>query len=250
MDFGLKGKKALVTGASRGLGAEVAKMLAQEGVSVGLIARDEDKLKEVVDGLEGKGHGYFAADLMKPKELDKAVSELEKQVGEFDILINNVGGALGRYSVLSDKKDWFEMIDYNVGIAMDINNKLIPKMQAKGWGRVVHTSSVSGKHLRGNPAYCLAKSALTDYTKILGREVAKDGVVVSSVSPGAFAFPGSYWDQVSKDDPARLKDFLEHYQVIGRLGKVEEVAAAVVFLASEHASFMAGADVPIDGGSL
>lgn len=250
MDLGLQGKKVLITGASRGLGKEIAKQFAKEGAVVGLIARDGKTLEKVITELAGKGHAYFAADLMNEKQLEKSLVELEKQLGQFDVVVNNVGGSLGRYNVLSDKKDWFAMLDYNLGIALSVNNRLIPKMQAKGWGRVIHVSSISGKHLRGDPTYCLAKSALTSYVKILGRAVAKDGVIVSAVLPGAFAFPGSYWDKVTQDDPGKLKDFLEHYQKIGRLGKPEEIASFIVFLASNQASFAAGADIPIDGASL
>ena len=250
MDLGLQGKKVLITGASRGLGQEIAKQFAQEGAIVGLIARDGKTLETVIAKLKGEGHAYFAADLMDEKQLTKSLVALEKKLGEFDIVVNNVGGSLGRSNVLSDKKDWFAMLDYNLGIAMAINNQLIPKMKIKGWGRVVHVSSISGKHLRGDPAYCLAKSALTNYVKILGRAVAQDGVIVSAVLPGAFAFPGSYWDKTSVDDPQKLKDFLEHYQKIGRLGKPEEIASFIVFLSSKQATFAAGADVPIDGASL
>ncbi len=250
MDLGITGKKVLVTGASRGLGCEIAKLFAQEGCNVGVIARDESALKKVVTELEGDGHAYYAADLLEIKQLEDALGYLEKNVGEFDIIINNLGGSLGRYNVLSPKNDWLEMWNFNVGVAIEINNRLIPKMQAKAWGRVVHVSSISGRHLRGNPPYALTKSCLTDYAKILGRAVAKDGVIVSSVLPGAFVFQGSYWDQAGKEEPEKLRDFLNHYQNIGRLGTPKEIAAFVVFLASAQATFAAGADVPIDGGSV
>lgn len=250
MDLGIKNKKVLITGASQGLGKTLAESFADEGCKVGIIARRENKLNEVLKGLKGDGHYCQVADLSQEDQVDKVVAALEKSMGGFDIVIHNLGGGLDLRDVFSSRAEWRKVWDFNVGIAIQINNLLVPKMQKNKWGRVVHVASISGRHLLGSAPYALAKSSVVDYAKILGREVAPDGVVVSTILPGAFAYEGSYWDNVSKDNPAKLKDFLTNHLRIGRLGTTQEIADFILFMSSAKASFAVGADIPVDGGTV
>jgi 3-oxoacyl-[acyl-carrier protein] reductase len=123
-------------------------------------------------------------------------------------------------------------------------------MIGQKWGRVVHISSISAESLRGSAPYGAAKAYLNAYVKGLGRAVAPSGVVVSAVMPGAIWAEGGHWDRMRKERPEVEPDFLRHHHAIGRLGTAEEIAPAVLFLASRHVTFAPAAIVPIDGGTM
>lgn len=244
MELGIKGKRALITGASRGIGRAIAIEFAKEGCRVAAIARDEAKLKELVAliGGKGKGHAYYAADLTRKAELEMAMRELGKG-GRFDIVVHNLGGTLGIREPLARADDWNRVWQLNVGAAIEINSMLIPHMQRQKWGRVVHISSNAAELLRGSPQYGAAKAYLNAYVKILGRTLAKDGIVVSALMPGPIA-KGDGGDEESKSRESLLKQQIP----AGRLGTPEEIAAFAVFMASEKVTFSQASIIPIDGG--
>jgi len=256
MNLGLQGRFALITGASQGIGLEIARSLSEEGVVCILLARDEDKLLRAQSTLSGVGHNICVLDVLDDEAIENVISNLMNQY-EFDICIHNVGGTLGVKNSLVKKSDWAKVWDFNVGNAIHINNLLIPGMQKKGFGRIVHVSSISGESLRGSGPYAAAKAYLNAYIKILGRSVAQDNIVVSGVLPGAVYAKGGHWDEESdhnKSDIAEFfrkkSDFLRHHHAIGRLGTANEIAPWVVFLCSNQASFAVGALIPIDGGTM
>lgn len=252
MELGIKGRKALVVGGSRGIGRAIAEAFAHEECRVTVIARDETSLKKVFDSMGGaeRGHRYIVADLMDENIPSQVADELIESDGVYDIVVQNVGGPRGIRDPLSSVDEWREVWHFNAGIAIEMNRILVPPMIEQGWGRLIHTSSISGIMLRGAAPYAAAKAFLNAYTKTLGRELAKTGVVVTAVMPGAVAFPGSYWDDHSKNNPARVDDFLRHHQAIGRMGTPQEIAHFVLMLGSELASFAQAAVVPIDGGHM
>jgi len=139
---------------------------------------------------------------------------------------------------------------FNAGIAINMNNVLIQPMIDKGWGRVIHISSISAVMLRGNPLYASAKAFLNAYVTTVGRAIAATGVVMTAILPGAVAFPGSYWDQYTYTDPDRCKDFLKEHQAVNRFGTTKEIADVALFLAGEQASFMQAALIPVDGANM
>jgi 3-oxoacyl-[acyl-carrier protein] reductase len=173
-----------------------------------------------------------------------------KERGTFDIVIQNVGGSLVSRDVLGTYEEWLYAWRFNAGLAIELNSQLIPPMVEKGYGRVVHISSISAVMLRGNALYASAKAFLNAYVTTVGRSLAETGVVMSAVMPGAVAFPRSYWDHYTKTDPARCEDFLKHHQAANRFGTVREIADVVLFMASEKSSFMAAAIVPVDGANM
>ncbi len=252
MNFGLRGKKVLVVGASKGIGRAAAVALAKEGCSVVTVARSEPLLAELESEMLaiGSGHAHVTADLLQEGEPSRLAGELAKQHGPFDVVVHAVGGPLEIRDPLSPVEEWQKVWQYNCGIAIEMNRVLIPPMQEKKWGRVIHISSMSGIQLRGAPPYACAKAYLNAYTKTLGRELAQSGVVVSAVLPGAVAFEGSYWDKFVQEKHPRVDDFLRHHQAVGRMGTPEEIAAFVVMLASEQASFAQGALFNVDGGCM
>jgi len=252
MDFGLINKKVLVVGASKGIGRATAVAFAQEGCRVVTIARSESLLEELETEMlvYGNGHARFAADLLQHGEPSKIAEQINNEFSGFDVVVHAIGGPLDIRDPLSPVEAWQKVWQYNCGIAIEMNRVLIPHMQVQSWGRVVHVSSMSGIMLRGAAPYASAKAYLNAYTKTLGRGLAKSGVVVSAVLPGAVAFDGSYWDKFIKENHPRVDDFLQHHQAVGRMGTPEEIAAFVVMLASQQADFAQGALFNVDGGNM
>jgi 3-oxoacyl-[acyl-carrier protein] reductase len=252
MDLGIVGKRVLITGASQGIGRAIALAFAREGCRVAVVARRETELHNVAAEMGGaeKGHSYCAIDLMEEGAPARAVKELASPKDEFEIVVHNVGGTLGMKNSLAPMEDWNRVWKFNVGIAQEINALVIPPMQKKQWGRVIHISSVAALDLRGSCAYGPSKAYLNAYTKVLGRAVAPDGVVVSAILPGAVYAPGGHWDWVQENKPEMLQDFLRHHHAIGRLGTAQEIAPFVLFMASQHVAFAPGALINVDGGTM
>ena len=259
MDLGIAKKRVLITGASRGIGAEIARHLAKEGCKLSLIARDRDNLESVLKeiGTNEAGHDYLEINLRDPGAPTEAVKEILSRHEIIDIVIHNVGGALGIKDPLANVNDWLEVWRFNVGIAMEINALLIPTMKVNKWGRIVHISSMNAvtggtmvEPYGGSPAYNCAKAYLNMYVKTLGREMAKDNVIITAVMPGTILSKGKHYDKLQKKNPQLVKEFLDHHHAIGRFGKAEEIAPFVLILCSIQASYAAGSLLSIDGGSL
>lgn len=259
MDLGIKGKRVLITGSSRGIGATIAKAFSAEGCKVSLLARNKEKLEQLFKELGGakEGHRFYSIDLLEPGAPTKTAKNFIKEDGPFDIVVHNVGGALGHKDPLSSVEDWLEVWRFNVGIAIEINSVLVPPMQKQHWGRVIHISSISAE--LGEPLlepyggalpYAAAKSYLNAYVKGLGRQLAKDNVVVTAIMPGVILCEGKYWDKMRLTSPKLVDDFLRHHTSIGRFGKPQEIAPFAVFLASEQASYACGSIIPVDGGRM
>jgi len=252
MDLGLKGKSVLITGASKGIGKGLTLAFAQEGAQVSIIARQEEKLRNLVEeiGGERQGHAYLAMDLMEEGAPITAVQKLTVKQGSLDIVIHNLGGTLGISNPLATMDECARVWRLNVGIAMEFNRLVTSGMVKKSWGRLVHISSTSAVDHRGSMAYAAAKAYLNGYVRALGRALAPDGVVVSAVMPGGVIAEENHWVQKQNDTPELIDDFLRNRQAIGRLGTVDELAPFVLLLASELGSFANGALVPVDGGCM
>jgi 3-oxoacyl-[acyl-carrier protein] reductase len=259
VDLGIEGKKVLITGASQGIGREIALAFSREKCKVTVIARREEFLVKLVDemGGLGKGHSFCAADLMEEGAPEHAVRELAAKYGNYDIVVHNLGGTLNIKDPLSPMEDWNRVWKFNIGIAIEINRLLIPPMQRQKWGRIIHISSISAESLRGSAPYGAAKAYVNAYTKALGRAFAQDGIVVSALMPGSIYAAGGPWDEnseINKKDKAaffkKREDFLRHHHAIGRLGTAEEIAPFAVFMASKHVTFATTSIIPIDGGTM
>ncbi|WML46673.1 SDR family oxidoreductase [Neobacillus sp. PS3-34] len=252
MNLGISGKNVLVVGASKGIGKSIAIGFAEEGARVTTIARSEELLIELEAEMKQAvdiDHAYYVSDIME-SDANQLARRLIEDRGIFDIVVHNVGGSLVSRNALGTLDEWKHAWKFNAGVAIDMNNVLIQPMINKGWGRVIHISSISAEMLRGNPLYASAKAFLNAYVTTVGRTIAPTGVVMSAVMPGAVAFPGSYWDKFTVEDPARCEDFLSHHQAANRFGTTKEIADVVLFMASEQASFMQAALVPVDGANM
>ncbi len=252
MELGIENKNVLIVGASKGIGKGIALAFAEEKANIVAVARSKDLMAEVKDECLKLGcpsFEYVIEDIMNCDTKEFAESLIEKH-GSFDIVVHNVGGSLISRDPLGGAKEWNYALKFNAVASIDMNSVLIPPMIEKGWGRVIQISSISAKMLRGNPLYASAKAFLDAYVTTVGRSLAPKGVVLCSVQPGAVAFPGSYWDNYTRTDPARCEDFLRHHQAVDRFGTPKEIADVVLFMASECSSFMPSAVIPVDGANM
>lgn len=159
MDFGLCGKNVLIVGASKGIGREVALGFAGEQSRITTIARSEDLLRTLNDEMSDLcniDHAYYAEDLMSSSDASSIISRIVEERGFFDIVVQNIGGSAGSRNALGSYDEWLKAWKFNAGLAIELNHILIPPMVTKGWGRVIHISSISAKMLRGNPLYSLS----------------------------------------------------------------------------------------------
>lgn len=251
MNLNIDGKVAIITGASRGIGSEVAVKLADEGVKIIAIARSVEKINMLIDSLGGgeKGHFGVALDLSANDSVSKLKKILlEKNISKIDIIVNNLGGTCDIVNPFCGLEEWRKVFRLNFEVAIELNNMIIPAMIENKWGRIIHISSISAMENHGPVTYCAAKAALTAYVRSFGGVVAPDGVVISAVLPGATLTKEGYWELALRERPDHVQKFLNERQRIGRFGKPEEVADFICFLASDRASFGTGGIYPVDGG--
>lgn len=224
MNLGIEGRTALVVGASRSIGLEVCRELRAEGCKVITASRTEG-----IDLMPLGAPEAFCASISPP-----------------DIIIHAIGGSQGLTDTLATSADWATVWRLNLGIAHDINRFFIPVMRRNKWGRIVHISSNAPKVGMGYCPFVSAKAALDGYVKAVSKEFSKDGIIISAVAPGIIHTPGRYFASL---DSKEQEEYFNRYIPIQRFGRAEEVAKAISFLASEHASYMAGSIVSIDGGA-
>ena len=164
-------------------------------------------------------------------------------------MVHNLGGSFG-LPAFSLVPDWQKVWYFNVGIGHELNCAFIPSMIEKHWGRIVHLSTLSTRTYTGYPPYVSAKCALDGYVKSMGRQVAKDNVIISAVAPGAIYSEGRYFAKLQDENRPELQTYFDNFLPSRRLGRGDDIAPVVAFLCSDYASFMAGAIVPVDGGGM
>ncbi len=248
MDLELTGRVALVTGASRGIGAAIAAELAAEGCRVAICARGEDVLRETAARIGASGAEVLplVADLTAAGEAERVVNETLARFGQLDILVNNLGG--GRAGDTDEA--WDFTLDVNLGVAVRATRAAIVPMKAQRRGVILLISSVSGWQVGGSPAYNAAKAAEIMYARSLAKDLGPFGIRANAVSPGSIMFPGGGWERRQQRDPEVIADFIARDMPIGRFGTAEEIANVVVFLASDRASLVTGANIAVDGCQL
>lgn len=250
MDLGIEGKRALVTGAGRGIGWAIAMALAREGARVAVFSRTASDITSLVQEMGGKERGHYGEsfDFTPPGAPAQLVKKLKDNFGPVDIVVHNLGGTLDITDPFCSLEDWRRVWRFNIEVSIELNLLLLPHMREKKWGRVVHIGSTSSMENNGPITYCTAKAALIAYSHSLGRVLARDGVVMSTVLPGAVFTEGGYWDHAMKDKPDHVKKYLADRCPLGRFGEPKDIAGMVALLCSNQAEFCQGAIIPVDGG--
>jgi 3-oxoacyl-[acyl-carrier protein] reductase len=264
MDLGLKDKVVLVTGASQGIGRAIAEAFAAEGSQVAITARRAEGVRSAAQEI-GNSTGAevigIVADASKAEDNVHMVEEVVKRFGGVHVLVNNAGG-VGSFAAFQDltDKDWLDILNLNVMSAVRATRAVLPHMLRQKWGRIINISSESATQPdAAMPHYNASKAAMNNLTKSLSKAYAQDGILVNTVSPAFIMTPllkemlqkmadeqGASFDKAVARFLAGNRPHIE----LKRPGQSEEVASAVVFLASERASFINGANLRVDGGSV
>jgi len=246
MDLGLKGKKAIVTGGTRGIGRAIANLLVEEGCDIGICARTASQIEEAVTAFKAKGVKAFgsAVDVAVADQLTHFVKSTAEALGGLDIFISNVGALGGS----NDEASWRKGFEIDVLGTWRGCETAVPFLEKSGAGAIVVVGSTAGVEVVGpRRAYSGMKAAILPYIKSLARNLASKNVRANVVSPGSVYFKGGVWDLMERKNPDRYRQALNRHPT-GRMATPEEVANAVVFLASPRASFISGTNLICDGG--
>ncbi|MGH2951615.1 MAG: SDR family NAD(P)-dependent oxidoreductase [Solirubrobacterales bacterium] len=266
MDFGIAGRACAVTGASRGIGRETARMLCAEGAHALLVARGRKALDAATEECRAAGADaggtaeVLALDVTAADAGERIVATCEERFGTLDVLVNNAGTSRWRDLADVPDEDWYAAWELNVMAPLRAMRAAIPPMAERGWGRVVNVASTAGKRPSAAMAeYSVAKAAELSLSRLFADRHAGDGVLVNAVCPGPTK--SELWmdergllDQSRRlgghDSREQALDAAGAKRPIGRLAEVGEVAAAIVFLCSERASYVAGSAWSVDGGTV
>lgn len=250
MDLGLRGKVVVVTGGSRGIGRAIALTCAEEGADVAICARTSKGVEEALTELTTHGTQVYGqpVDVTQRQELEQFLQTSAEALGGIDILINNVGGALGKGLIESTDEEWVGTFDLNVFQAVRASRAAIPYMQQRGGGSIVIISSISGYKPSPSLQYGSAKAAEIFLSSALALELGPLRIRVNTVCPGSTIFPGGGWARTQERSPEAFQRFQTEEFPFGHLGTPEEVARVVAFVASPAGNWINGAMIPVDGG--
>lgn len=253
INLDLTGRTAIVTGASMGIGASSVKLLADHGATVAFCARGHAAVDELA-GYSSSVHGYVA-DMSDAESTNDFLSGVDDDLGDVDILINNVGASPSRNFLYMQDDDWEQLFQLNMMSAVRCSRAVLPRMRARQWGRIVMISTVGA--LYPNAAlidYAATKAAMISTAKALAGKYGRDGVLVNSVLPGLVHT--AMWDRAAgelAEASGKTADEILAGNAkgvpVGRYATPEEVANVVVFLCSEAASYVNGQAISVDGGS-
>jgi NAD(P)-dependent dehydrogenase (short-subunit alcohol dehydrogenase family) len=250
MDLGLKGKRAIVTGGSRGIGRAIAETLAREGVSIATCARGQAGIDEAVQSLRVIGGEAFgdSVDVRDPDALPNWMGSAIDRLGGLDILVSNISTRIDPKS----SNWWQETFEVDLRQHVRAFDAALPKLKESEAPSVVFVSSIASVLTQLPPneiAYGAMKAALTSFAGQMATVNGSSGVRVNLVAPGPIFFEGGVWDQIQQHQPA-LFERASKLPALGRMGTPEDVANAVAFLASPAASYITGVNLRIDGGAI
>lgn len=241
--FDLTGKCALVTGASGGIGAEIAKALHAQGATVGLSGTRVEALEKVAAEIGQERVHILPCNLSDDEALASLPKQAEEAMGALDILVNNAGLTRDNLAMRLKEEDWDAVLNVNLSAAFKLSKAVLRSMMKKRWGRIIGITSIVG--VTGNPGqanYAASKAGMIGYSKSMAAEVGSRGITVNCVAPGYIAT--AMTDELSDD----VKSAMLTKIPAGRMGNPQEIAAGVVYLASEEAQYVTGQTLHINGG--
>lgn len=242
--FSLQNKRALVTGATGGIGGAIAKALAAQGAQLAISGTKEDKLKAFAAELGGDVK-TIACNLGEAAEIENLLKEAEVQLGGIDILVCNAGITRDNLAMRMKDEEWNDVIRINLEATFRLNRGVLRGMMKNRWGRIINVTSVVGT--MGNPGqanYCAAKAGIQGMSKSMAQEVASRGITINCIAPGFIKTPMT--EALNEQQSERITQNIP----AARFGLPEDIAAGAVFLASEEASYMTGQTLHINGGLL
>lgn len=245
MNLQLKGKNAIITGSSKGIGKSIALNLAQEGVNIAICARGAEALLQTKEELEEMGVEVIAltCDVGNPKQLDELLDKVKHHFGTIDILINNVSAL----SLGDDFKDWETSINVDLLGSVRASRKVIPWMLEAGSGNILFISSGSGLEAGSPPAYAAVKAGIISYSKTIAIQLAPKNIRVNTLAPGSVEFSGGLWE-LTKEQNRTFYDMVLNTIPSGRMGTPDEVGKVATFMVSPCASWVLGTCLSVDGG--
>ena len=241
--FNLSGKTALITGATGGIGAAIAKALHQQGATIAISGTREAVLQELAQSLGGERVHVLACNLSNPEDVEKLVPAAEAAMGSLDILVNNAGITRDMLAMRMKDEDWAAVIDVNLTASFRLSRAAIKGMMKRRAGRIIGITSVVG--VTGNPGqanYAASKAGMIGMSKALAQEVASRGITVNCVAPGFIATPMT--DELND----KQKEAILGAVPAGKLGTPEDISAAVLYLASDEAQYVTGQTLHVNGG--
>jgi 3-oxoacyl-[acyl-carrier protein] reductase len=241
----LQGQVALVTGGSRGIGLAIARELAQAGARLALVARDGERAQAAAAELPGEGHRGYACDVADAEACAALVKQVEGDFGQLDVLVNNAGVTRDNVLMRIKDDDWNAVLDTNLRGAFNLMRAASRGMMKRRSGRIINITSVVG--IIGNAGqanYAASKAGLIGLTKSVAKELAGRGVLVNAVAPGYIE------TDMTSDLPEAARTALMSNIALGRLGRPEDIAPAVRFLAGPGAAYITGQTLVVDGGMV
>ncbi len=241
--FALTGKKALVTGATGGIGGAIAKALQAQGATVGISGRNENKLKALHDEMGGRHVHILPADLSSSEAASDLIARATEAMGGVDILVNNAGLTRDGLSMRMKDDDWNDVIDVNMTSTFKLAQAAQRGMMKQRFGRIINIASVVG--VTGNPGQCnyvASKAGMIGWSKAMAMEVASRGITVNCVAPGFIAT--AMTDALNDDQKAKINSIIP----AGKMGTSDDIASAVVYLASDEAGYVTGTTLHVNGG--
>jgi len=244
-----EGKRVLVTGGGLGIGRAIARRLASEGAAVAILDLNAENLAGTKQLLEDAGARVeaFEVDVADMKGVTDTLAKVEKALGGLDLLVNNAAFTIKGSIADTEPDDWDREVAVTLKGPYLCARAVLPGMTRRGKGGIVNIGSVNGLTALGNPAYSAAKAGLENFTKSLATEYGPRGIRANMVSPGTVRTEAPTWRIRQKKDPA-IFDKLARWYPVGRVGRPEDIAAAVAFLGADEAGFVNGANLVVDGG--
>jgi 3-oxoacyl-[acyl-carrier protein] reductase len=242
--FDLKGKKALITGATGGIGSEIAKTLHKQGAEIVISGTKEDKLTDLMNEIGSNCHKLVCA-LDNPVSVESLIENAVNLLGGLDILVCNAGITKDTLAIRMNREDFEKVININLTSTFVLNRNAMKVMMKARWGRIINITSVVG--FSGNPGqanYCASKAGMVGMSKALALEVASRGITINNIAPGFISSPMT--DVLTDEQKAKILSTIP----LGCMGTAKDIASSVAFLATEEAKYITGQTLHVNGGML